>query len=66
MKRNDLPRTVLGLIRAGAVIPAAPLALNSRRQFDERRQRALMRYYIDAGVDKTGSPGRLARLKTLW
>jgi len=50
MKRNDLPQAVLGLIRAGTVIPAAPLALNSRRQFDERRQRALMRYYIDAGV----------------
>lgn len=32
------------------MIPATPLALNSHRQFDERRQRALMRYYIDAGV----------------
>ncbi len=40
----------LALIRRGVVIPATPLALDSRRQFDERRQRALMRYYIDAGV----------------
>jgi hypothetical protein len=32
------------------VIPATPLALNAHRKFDERRQRALMRYYLDAGV----------------
>jgi len=50
MKRTDLPPAVLDIIRRGTVIPATPLALNSRRQFDERRQRALMRYYIDAGV----------------
>src|SRR5215472_292603 len=34
----------------GLVIPAHPLALNSRRQLDERRQRALTRYYCDAGA----------------
>jgi dihydrodipicolinate synthase/N-acetylneuraminate lyase len=50
MKRSELPQPILDLIRLGTVIPATPLALNSRRQFDERRQRALMRYYIDAGV----------------
>jgi len=50
MKRSDVPKPVLDLIRQGTVIPATPLALNSSRQFDERRQRALMRYYIDAGV----------------
>jgi dihydrodipicolinate synthase/N-acetylneuraminate lyase len=33
------------------VIPAHPLALTSARKLDERRQRALTRYYIDAGVD---------------
>jgi hypothetical protein len=32
------------------VIPASPLALNSRRQLDERRQRALWRYYAAAGA----------------
>jgi len=35
---------------SGLVIPAHPLALNSRRQLDERRQRALTRYYRAAGA----------------
>jgi hypothetical protein len=35
---------------SGLVIPAHPLALNSQRQLDERRQRALTRYYIAAGA----------------
>jgi len=34
----------------GAFIPAHPLALTSERKLDERSQRALTRYYIDAGV----------------
>ena len=33
------------------VIPAHPLALNAARKMDERRQRALTRYYVAAGVD---------------
>lgn len=33
----------------GLVIPAHPLALNARRKLDERRQRALTRYYVAAG-----------------
>lgn len=33
----------------GLVIPAHPLALNAARKLDERRQRALSRYYIEAG-----------------
>ena len=33
----------------GLVIPAHPLALNAQRKLDERRQRALSRYYIAAG-----------------
>lgn len=37
-------------LAAGAVIPAHPLALNANRQLDERRQRALTRYYLDAGA----------------
>ena len=40
-------RTVL---RTGLVIPACPLALDKRRKLDERRQRALCRYYLAAGV----------------
>jgi hypothetical protein len=34
----------------GAVIPAHPLALTANRELDERRQRALTRYYLDAGA----------------
>jgi dihydrodipicolinate synthase/N-acetylneuraminate lyase len=34
----------------GAVIPAHPLALTAARTLDERRQRALSRYYLDAGA----------------
>jgi dihydrodipicolinate synthase/N-acetylneuraminate lyase len=32
------------------VIPAHPLALTASRNLDERRQRALTRYYLDAGA----------------
>ena len=42
--------TVRSLLRAGGVIPAHPLALTRARRLDERRQRALTRYYLDAGV----------------
>ena len=34
----------------GMVIPAHPLALTAARKLDERRQRALTRYYLDAGA----------------
>ncbi|MBI4903877.1 MAG: dihydrodipicolinate synthase family protein [Acidobacteria bacterium] len=34
----------------GLVIPAHPLALTSERKLDERRQRALTRYYVAAGA----------------
>lgn len=37
-------------LSSGLVIPAHPLALNSRRRLDERRQRALTRYYLAAGA----------------
>jgi dihydrodipicolinate synthase/N-acetylneuraminate lyase len=37
-------------LNAGQVIPAHPLALDARRRLDERRQRALSRYYIAAGA----------------
>ena len=37
-------------LRAGVVIPAHPLALTAERKLDERRQRALTRYYLAAGV----------------
>jgi hypothetical protein len=34
----------------GQVIPAHPLALTAQRRLDERRQRALTRYYVAAGA----------------
>ncbi len=37
-------------LRAGVVIPAHPLALTAERKLDERRQRALTRYYVAAGA----------------
>src|SRR6266480_2733759 len=37
-------------LHRGLVIPACPLALNARRELDERRQRALFRYYVAAGA----------------
>src|SRR5256885_17064957 len=41
---------VLRALRRGVVIPACPLALTTSRKLDERRQRALFRYYIAAGA----------------
>jgi hypothetical protein len=46
---SDIPAASLAVLRKGAVIPAHPLALNARRELDERRQRGLTRYYLDAG-----------------
>ena len=45
----DWPAEVLATLRRGAVIPAHPLALDANRKLDPRRQRALSRYYLDAG-----------------
>src|SRR5882724_1482892 len=46
---RDLPPPVLSLLRKGSVIPAHPLALDPARQFDKQSQRAISRYYVDAG-----------------
>jgi hypothetical protein len=37
-------------LKRGLVIPACPLALNAERKLDERRQRAVLRYYVAAGA----------------
>lgn len=50
MNADTLPGEVLKKLYEGVAIPALPLALNSRRKLDERRQRALLRYYLDAGA----------------
>lgn len=44
------PDNIIRLLRDGQVIPAHPLALTSARKLDERRQRALTRYYLAAGA----------------
>jgi dihydrodipicolinate synthase/N-acetylneuraminate lyase len=50
LRSSDLPAAVLDLLRRGAVVPAHPLALDAARGLDVRRQRALGRYYLDAGA----------------
>ena len=47
---SRLPAATLELLRRGSVIPAHPLALDAKRRLDARRQRALTRYYLDAGA----------------
>ncbi len=48
---GELDARVRQVLNAGTVIPAHPLALNAERRLDERRQRALTRYYIAAGAE---------------
>jgi dihydrodipicolinate synthase/N-acetylneuraminate lyase len=45
-----LDAAIREILWRGAVIPAHPLALTAERKLDERRQRALTRYYCDAGA----------------
>ena len=45
-----LPQEIRALLHQGQVIPAHPLALTADRKLDERRQRALTRYYCAAGA----------------
>jgi dihydrodipicolinate synthase/N-acetylneuraminate lyase len=45
-----LKKQIENILHEGTVIPAHPLALNAERQLDERRQRALMRYYMASGA----------------
>ena len=42
--------SLIQILARGTVIPAHPLALKADRRLDERRQRALTRYYIAAGA----------------
>jgi len=50
--RNEESRrsVVSETLRHGVVIPAHPLALSASRKLDERRQRALTKYYCDSGA----------------
>src|SRR5712664_1007541 len=49
MARQLDPR-IRQVLTRGTVIPAHPLALTAERRLDERRQRALTRYYVAAGA----------------
>lgn len=42
--------TALDILRAGTVIPATPLALTKDKKLDEKRQRLIMRYFLNAGA----------------
>lgn len=46
----ELDAAIAGPLTSGVVIPAHPLALAPNRRLDERRQRALTRYYLDSGA----------------
>lgn len=50
MRWTELPAESLAVLRRGAAIPAHLLALDADRKLDVRRQRALTRYYLDAGA----------------
>ncbi len=50
MHWTSIPADSLAVLRRGAVIPAHLLALDAQRRLDQRRQRALTRYYLDAGA----------------
>jgi len=41
---------IKSILKEGTVIPANPLAITEERKFDEKRQRAIFRYYLAAGV----------------
>ena len=47
---NAIPQEIRENLQRGVVIPAHPLALDAVRRLDRRRQRALTRYYLDAGA----------------
>ena len=49
MHHSQINSDVRKLIADGTVLPAHPLALTAERQLDKTHQRALTRYYIDAG-----------------
>ncbi len=45
-----MKKKIKRILDRGVAIPACPLALNRNRKLDERRQRALFRYYAAAGA----------------
>ncbi|NQU42625.1 dihydrodipicolinate synthase family protein [bacterium] len=50
MRVQDISPSLLENIRRGVVIPAMPLALDADRRLSPKHQKALVRYYVDAGA----------------
>src|SRR6266516_6164927 len=50
MHHSEMKSDVRRLIAEGTVLPAHPLALDASRALDTVHQRALTRYYVDAGT----------------
>ncbi|MEO8248393.1 MAG: dihydrodipicolinate synthase family protein [Burkholderiales bacterium] len=50
MPHSTIAPDSFALLKRGTVIPAHLLALDAKRKLDERRQRAMSRYYLDAGA----------------
>ena len=50
MHHSEIKADVRKSIADGTVLPAHPLALDANRALDVRHQRALTRYYLDAGA----------------
>jgi dihydrodipicolinate synthetase family protein len=50
MHHSEMKSEVRRLIAGGTVLPAHPLALDANRKLDKKHQRALTRYYVDAGA----------------
>lgn len=50
MSLPSLDPSIARALADGVVIPAHPLALTAERRLDERRQRALTRYYLASGA----------------
>src|SRR5450432_4923627 len=50
MHHSMMKSEVRRLIAEGTVLPAHPLALDANRKLDTTHQRALTRYYLDAGA----------------
>ena len=46
----SMRQSALAVLQSGTVIPATPLALTAEKKLDEKRQRLIMRYFLNAGA----------------
>ncbi|RIJ46987.1 dihydrodipicolinate synthase family protein [Maribellus luteus] len=66
MDKKEIQQNILDAFKKGTVIPALPLALDKNRKLDERRQRALMRYYLDAGAGGVAVAVHTTQFEIRW